>query len=102
MQSLVRLSIPFVRAHSTCKCLLGLHGKLGAVFLLEHCDSIKVLPFTFSLVHAMQSGLPATSVFRCSMSRVWDKATIENSVVDIQYGLYRADVRTLVELGTEV
>ena len=53
MQSFVRLGTPFVWARSTHKYLPGLHGRLGVVFLLGHCDSVKVVPFTFILVRAI-------------------------------------------------
>ena len=53
MQSLVRLGTPFVQAQSTHKCLPDLHGELEVILLLERCDSVKVVPFTFSLVRAI-------------------------------------------------
>ena len=54
MQSLVQLGTPFVQAQSAHKCLPDLPGELGAVFLIERCDLVKVMVlFTFSLVHAI-------------------------------------------------
>ena len=53
MQSLVWLATPFVQAQSTHKCLPDLHSKLEVILLLERCDLVKVMPFTFSLVRAI-------------------------------------------------
>ena len=53
MQSFIWLGTPFVWASSTHEYLPDLHGRLGVVSLLERCDSVKVVPFTFSLERAI-------------------------------------------------
>ena len=91
MQSLVRLGTPFVRAQSTHKCLLDLHGDLGAVFLIERCDSVKVVvPFTLSLVRAItihttrDQSIPLQSVLefgtRLRSRVVWKTSSMGYSV----------------------